>query len=231
MRLLTFLKSDSGAVTVDWVVLTAGTTGLGLATMAVISGGMQNISGDMSGTIGGITISDRFAAAFQAVQLAAMDFSGGNAGGWTGASVSNVGGMLGELLRIGPNGLAELTLDVPAGASEAVFTFSLIGGDSLDNESATIMINGQPVTIGTGDHGFISWANANVPGVTVETNVLSQGTELGGSTNDNWLESVTNVTITVQNPGNSVTLGVASSTNQSINDEWFGIDNFTANAN
>jgi hypothetical protein len=231
MRLLTFLKSDSGAVTVDWVVLTAGTTGLGLATMAVISGGMQNISGDMSGTIGGITISDRFAAAFQAVQLAAMDFSGGNAGGWTGASVSNVGGMLGELLRIGPNGLAELTLDVPAGASEAVFTFSLIGGDSLDNESATIMINGQPVTIGTGDHGFISWANANVPGVTVETNVLSQGTELGGSTNDTWLESVTNVTITVQNPGNSVTLGVASSTNQSINDEWFGIDNFTANAN
>jgi hypothetical protein len=230
MRLLNFLKSDSGAVTVDWVMLTGATTGLGLATMGVVSTGVENLSDRTSSTLGAITISDRFAAVFQAVQLAAADFSNGNAGGWTGASVSNVGGLLGELLRIGPGGLAELSLDVPAGASEAVFTFSLIGGDSLDNETATVMINGQPVTIATGNHGAISWAGQNVPGVTVETNVLSQGTELGGSTNDNWRESVTTVSITVQNPGNSVTLGVASSTDQSINDEWFGIDNFTAEA-
>jgi hypothetical protein len=53
------------------------------------------------------------------------------------------------------------------------------------------------------------------PGVTVETTIQSQGQQLGGSTNDNgWNESVTTVSITVDNPGSSVTLGVASSADQ-----------------
>ena len=42
-----FLADDSGAVTVDWVVLTAGLVGLGLASMAVVSAGVEDLSGDM----------------------------------------------------------------------------------------------------------------------------------------------------------------------------------------
>jgi len=42
-----FAKSESGAVTVDWVVLTAAIVGLGLAVMAVISGGLQDVSNDI----------------------------------------------------------------------------------------------------------------------------------------------------------------------------------------
>lgn len=42
-----FLADDSGAVTVDWVVLTAGMVGVGLATMAVVSAGVEDLSGDM----------------------------------------------------------------------------------------------------------------------------------------------------------------------------------------
>jgi hypothetical protein len=42
----TFLSDESGAVTVDWVVLTAALVGLGLAVMAVVSGGLQDLSGD-----------------------------------------------------------------------------------------------------------------------------------------------------------------------------------------
>ena len=42
-----FFNDDSGAVTVDWVVLTAALVGLGLATMAVVSGGVEDLSGDM----------------------------------------------------------------------------------------------------------------------------------------------------------------------------------------
>lgn len=44
----TFFRSQSGAVTVDWVVLTAGLVGLGLATMAVVSTGVQDTSGDIN---------------------------------------------------------------------------------------------------------------------------------------------------------------------------------------
>ena len=43
----TFLNSESGAVTVDWVVLTAAIVGLGLAVMAVVSAGVENLSGDI----------------------------------------------------------------------------------------------------------------------------------------------------------------------------------------
>jgi hypothetical protein len=42
-----FLTSESGAVTVDWVVLTAAIVGLGLATMAVVSGGVEDLSRDI----------------------------------------------------------------------------------------------------------------------------------------------------------------------------------------
>ena len=42
-----FAKSESGAVTVDWVVLTAAIVGLGLAVMAVVSSGVENLSEDI----------------------------------------------------------------------------------------------------------------------------------------------------------------------------------------
>ena len=42
-----FHTSESGAVTVDWVVLTAALVGLGLATMGVVSQGVQDASGDV----------------------------------------------------------------------------------------------------------------------------------------------------------------------------------------
>ncbi|MFO6465623.1 hypothetical protein ACK8OR_14610 [Jannaschia sp. KMU-145] len=47
----TFLSDDSGAVTVDWVVLTAALVGLGLAVMGVVSTGVQDISGDIDGQL------------------------------------------------------------------------------------------------------------------------------------------------------------------------------------
>ena len=42
-----FVKTESGAVTVDWVVLTAALVGLGLAAMAVVSGGVKDLSDDV----------------------------------------------------------------------------------------------------------------------------------------------------------------------------------------
>jgi hypothetical protein len=47
MRIATFAASESGAVTVDWVVLTAGVVGLGFATISVASGGIENLSTDI----------------------------------------------------------------------------------------------------------------------------------------------------------------------------------------
>ena len=43
-----FAADESGAVTVDWVVLTAAIVGLGLAVMTVVSGGVETLSTDIS---------------------------------------------------------------------------------------------------------------------------------------------------------------------------------------
>ena len=43
----TFAADETGAVTVDWVVLTAALAGLGVAVMVSISDGMEDLSGDI----------------------------------------------------------------------------------------------------------------------------------------------------------------------------------------
>jgi hypothetical protein len=120
---------------------------------------------------------------------------------------------------------------VPPGANQAVFTFDLIGGDSLDSETATVMINGQPVTIGTGNFGTISFENADVPGVTVETTaVQSQGSNWAGRYDNGWNDSVTTVSITVDNPGTQRDARGHVRRQSATNDEFFGIDNLTVDA-
>lgn len=52
MNLFTsFLSDESGAVTVDWVVLTAALVGLGLAVISVVSTGLEDLSGDIQGQL------------------------------------------------------------------------------------------------------------------------------------------------------------------------------------
>jgi len=45
--LKTFKNDESGAVTVDWVVLTAAIVGLGLVVMQTVGGGIESLAGDI----------------------------------------------------------------------------------------------------------------------------------------------------------------------------------------
>ncbi|MGR3542001.1 MAG: Flp family type IVb pilin [Hasllibacter sp.] len=55
-----FARDEDGAVTVDWVVLTAAVVGLGMAVGAAIRGGVQDLTQDSSNTMTGYTISTTF---------------------------------------------------------------------------------------------------------------------------------------------------------------------------
>ena len=46
-RLKSFALSESGAVTVDWVVLTAALVGLGLAVTNTVGAGLSNLSNEI----------------------------------------------------------------------------------------------------------------------------------------------------------------------------------------
>ncbi|MBI1170468.1 hypothetical protein GC209_03615 [bacterium] len=56
MKLLSLFKSfkndDSGAVTVDWVVLTAAIVGLGLVVMTAVGPGIEKLAGTISTAVG-----------------------------------------------------------------------------------------------------------------------------------------------------------------------------------
>ncbi len=52
--------SDDGAVTVDWVVLTAAIVGLGLAVLVVVSGGVEDLSGDIDDELVDMEIATSF---------------------------------------------------------------------------------------------------------------------------------------------------------------------------
>jgi Flp pilus assembly pilin Flp len=55
-----FWKDDSGAVTVDWVILSAGIIGLALASMGVVIDGTEDLTGDVDSTLSSQLISTSF---------------------------------------------------------------------------------------------------------------------------------------------------------------------------
>ena len=60
MKLFTLIKNfrndESGAVTVDWVVLTAAIVGLGIAVVATVGGGIGSLGGEISEALSGATV-------------------------------------------------------------------------------------------------------------------------------------------------------------------------------
>lgn len=52
----TFAADESGAVTVDWVVLTAAIVGLGIAVITSVSTGVRNLGTDISASLTGATV-------------------------------------------------------------------------------------------------------------------------------------------------------------------------------
>ncbi len=55
-----FLRSDSGAVTVDWVVLTAAVTGMALAATSVLDEGIGTLASNLDAQLRSQQVSDAF---------------------------------------------------------------------------------------------------------------------------------------------------------------------------
>ncbi|WP_127558209.1 hypothetical protein [Nioella ostreopsis] len=55
-----FIRDETGATTVDWVVLSAGVVGLGIATSAAVITGTGDLSGDIRDVLAGVSIGARF---------------------------------------------------------------------------------------------------------------------------------------------------------------------------
>ncbi len=53
-----FHRDEDGAVTVDWVVLTAAIVGLGIAILTTVQGGTQSLANKISSELSGITVTN-----------------------------------------------------------------------------------------------------------------------------------------------------------------------------
>ena len=53
-----FRRDEDGAVTVDWVVLTAAIVGLGIAILATVSAGVGDLAGAIDTELSGMSIAD-----------------------------------------------------------------------------------------------------------------------------------------------------------------------------
>lgn len=52
-----FRDEESGAVTIDWVVLTAAIVGLGIAVIAAIGGSVTDLAGEIEAELDTVTVS------------------------------------------------------------------------------------------------------------------------------------------------------------------------------
>ncbi len=55
-----FVSNESGAVTVDWVVLTAAIVGLGLAVMSVVSSSTETLTNKVGTAMDGMSVDTTF---------------------------------------------------------------------------------------------------------------------------------------------------------------------------
>ncbi len=53
-----FVNDESGAVTVDWVVLTAAIVGLGIAVIASVSTGVTDLGTDIQTSLSGANVAE-----------------------------------------------------------------------------------------------------------------------------------------------------------------------------
>ncbi len=230
--LFKFAKDERGAVTVDWVVLTASTVGLGIAALAIVTGGVGDLSRDTARNLGRPFIQTAF--------VTPDDFSNG-AGNWIGATtnfVSGFGDILGPI-RGDANGSEQFyqVFDIPGGALEFNAAFDLLSLDSLDGglidhgwgaeEGPVMYINGQEVARARSQGGNLTWTYADVPGVTVHSEVVSANSNIGAS---GWSDGINNVRISFEEPQETVQVGFGLKANQAIHDESMGIDNFSFHA-
>ncbi|WP_371154558.1 hypothetical protein [Jannaschia sp. 2305UL9-9] len=222
----TLLTSESGAVTVDWVVLTAALVGLGLATMGVVSTGVESSTETTNEVLTSYSIKTKFETL-----LGESGLSDGR-GDWTGGELKSIAGF-GDILALSGNAsTAELPIDVDEDFDFAIVEFDMIVGDSWDNETGTITINGEDVVVSSHQVYSDEPTITTIDGDAKTTVTLTRTSVDTGNTSAHWTrrgneDHTYRVRVVAANDGGALTLGASTTLNQGANDEFFGIDNVT----
>jgi hypothetical protein len=222
-----FLRRDSGAVTVDYVVLTAGAVVVALASAEVIFGGLRVVAGNVNDESTGTPLSGT-------VPTTIYDdgFENG-APGWTGASANGASGIGGVVLGpIGGEGGGEQvqrTFTLSDGLAYAKMSFDLYAIDDLGGASGNIYVGGQKVGQLVKNGSETTFVAEELPGVQIEYNVLSTGSNIAGADrpgDPTSHDSQTRISILYENPDPVLTFGFGSNGPSDTSIGSFSIDDF-----
>ncbi len=244
---MTFLKKEEGATSTDIMVLCAGCIGLAVAIVTPVASGLGILSTDINWALTCPNISE-------GCTLGTYNFENGDADGWEAANGADTGvtdpngfDEYGQML--GPYGLDSgietdgseqitQTYELPPGTEEATVTMDVLLVDSLDNydfhgveEGASFYIDNQLVaTVHRSDpeSNTYEWKIENVEGITVAFEEIAITETVGGV--EGWADSIYKVTITADDPGSEITVGMGVKCNSNAEDEAVGFDNITVEA-
>ena len=224
MSFARFCIDDTGAVAVDWTVLTGGLVGLGLVTASLVGVGVETAADTTATDIRSASFAARFRAGLR------EDFDTG-AENWTGGTVVDIPGF-GEALLMAPGEVVQTSFAFD-GAGAAVLEFDMMYLDTWDNETATVWVDGQAVGAGTLIHtDHTEFNNGNTPpsfndlgveGVRVE--VIETADPIDGGYQGYALDHRQRLRITVDEPGDRVDLGFTNDLDQDVHDEALAVDN------
>lgn len=107
-----FVDDDSGAVTVDFVVITGGVIGLGLAVVGEVRSGAVDLAGGINASLGGASV----ASIQQALANVHAGGGGGSGSSEAGGASEGSAGQGGSGAGVGPSaGLGNPGNDKPVG--------------------------------------------------------------------------------------------------------------------
>lgn len=224
--ILDFAADERGAVTVDYVMLTAAACTCAIGAKTIVGGGLVALTDTVEDELGG----ERYTPG-----LTYRDAFDNGAGDWVGADVMKMVGLgyvLGPLG--GSNDTVSRTFDMLTDEeSPAVMRFDVLAIDSLDYNSGDVgIIKLGGVAIGEvrsqhGDTEFVAYEDLP-DGISINGVVVDNDVQLGGeSLSDNYFkDSRTSVEITIDNPTAAMEFEFQGVTNQGLNDESWALDNF-----
>jgi len=219
-----FILSESGAVTTDYVMLSASVVGMGIAVLNSTATGVETLADDINTALTGQIVNTNFARAgyFD-------DFESGSGfwvGGQTDDSEEAYGGILGPYGGTDGAEAVTRTYDLMSGYDTAVVEFDLHAIDSWDNEDFIVFIDGEPVS----SHNF-RWQEDGTTGgwTTADGNynvsIESDGPRQHTGYNTEWTDQSYSVRVEVTDPGPSMSVGFGSTLTQSVQDESWAVDN------
>jgi hypothetical protein len=238
-----FLQNDSGAVTVDWTVMTGAVVGLGLASAGAVQIGTGNLAGAIQSAMSSVSMGSlRWAFARG---LVSQSFADGDFSGWSVARAGNFGAwgaMLGPFGSDTLNNPLTYSVSLPEGITNGLITFDLIIADSWDGaagpwtnslgDSLRFIVDGQVITT---EHFLGGGSNAHylrdrqgtlqIGGSTFNVSMTprDQPAHVGGS---GWQDQRWSVQIEAMNAPRDFQVGFSATVDQGISDESFGVQNF-----